>query len=642
MIILNLDKQENIVTVPLADSNLGITTINLAPKGGTEVIDPNAQASKTVAPATIRQTVYPDEGYTSINKVYVEAVTAAIDENIQAGNIKAGVEILGVEGIAELVAYSYGEYLPEGDFNTFAAINYDEDDARLAMMSYFDVNRINYNSDADCYAAALDNVATSVQMMTDMTNAGYNLDTDYDGIGSIISSNGYENNTQFVFMPRIGALLYSNTGSSPVWKSAKALVYLPWVGWDPSESWDAGFNQGFTGMTKLARIRGVHMHEEDTRTWAAEQMFNGCSNLRSIGEIDFSRCSTANMIFTGCTKLVDLTDYTFTSVLEAAAQMFDDCHVLCSFPTIDYSNLTTTKWMFRRTGQYSTDEQIAQAVNRTINATINTETCDVQGMFYRFAPGMQLKKDTGVINWTDKMYNLADSPYSINLQMPNCTDANMIGTFYGTGVRELTVYAPLHQGLSEQVMFYCASACDGCTYNCVVTADLGKPTNINSGFRSGLIGDMSNITIDLTNITSSTDAIFAGLEDHSGKNFYQTLPAALDMRNAATLGNICYNWGNYSPTNFPEIRADNATTISMGWSSSRIPLTTMGGFPNMKCDLDVSKAPNLSTDSKIAIIEKALDLTTIGETHTIKFASISDIPEETLALAASKGWTIAA
>lgn len=53
---------------------------------------------KTVTPTTSQQTITADEGKDGLGTVTVSAVTAAIDENITAGNIKSGVTILGVEG----------------------------------------------------------------------------------------------------------------------------------------------------------------------------------------------------------------------------------------------------------------------------------------------------------------------------------------------------------------------------------------------------------------------------------------------------------------------------------------------------------------------------------------------------------------
>lgn len=54
--------------------------------------------TKTITATTSKQTVTPSSSYNGFSSVTVNAVTAAIDENIVAGNIKSGVTILGVEG----------------------------------------------------------------------------------------------------------------------------------------------------------------------------------------------------------------------------------------------------------------------------------------------------------------------------------------------------------------------------------------------------------------------------------------------------------------------------------------------------------------------------------------------------------------
>lgn len=61
----------------------------------------NNQANKDVTPTTSKQTITPDTGYTGLDKVTVSAVTAAIDSNITAENIKKDVVILGVTGSYE-------------------------------------------------------------------------------------------------------------------------------------------------------------------------------------------------------------------------------------------------------------------------------------------------------------------------------------------------------------------------------------------------------------------------------------------------------------------------------------------------------------------------------------------------------------
>lgn len=54
--------------------------------------------NKSVNPSTSQQSVTFDSGYTGLGTVTVNAVTSSIDPDIQAGNIRAGVNILGVTG----------------------------------------------------------------------------------------------------------------------------------------------------------------------------------------------------------------------------------------------------------------------------------------------------------------------------------------------------------------------------------------------------------------------------------------------------------------------------------------------------------------------------------------------------------------
>lgn len=70
---------------------------NIAAVAGSIPPDPTLE-NKSVTPTTAEQTITAGEGYDGLGTVTVNAVTAAIDENIVAGNIKSGVTILGVTG----------------------------------------------------------------------------------------------------------------------------------------------------------------------------------------------------------------------------------------------------------------------------------------------------------------------------------------------------------------------------------------------------------------------------------------------------------------------------------------------------------------------------------------------------------------
>ena len=60
-------------------------------------VNPYTVESVTVDPSTMPQAIIPEKA-SAFSSVAVNPVNASIDNNIQPGNIREGVEILGVEG----------------------------------------------------------------------------------------------------------------------------------------------------------------------------------------------------------------------------------------------------------------------------------------------------------------------------------------------------------------------------------------------------------------------------------------------------------------------------------------------------------------------------------------------------------------
>lgn len=83
------DGDDDAVTNPQAIANIVAVASSISPTPDYEDI--------SVTPTTSEQEITATSGKT-LRKVTVAAVTAAIDENIVAGNIKDGVTILGVTG----------------------------------------------------------------------------------------------------------------------------------------------------------------------------------------------------------------------------------------------------------------------------------------------------------------------------------------------------------------------------------------------------------------------------------------------------------------------------------------------------------------------------------------------------------------
>lgn len=76
--------------------------VNILGVTGTYAPAPS-MVDKTIYPSTSRQIIYPDSGYGTFDRVTVEGVGANIDSSIKSSNIREGVEILGVIGGLEPV-----------------------------------------------------------------------------------------------------------------------------------------------------------------------------------------------------------------------------------------------------------------------------------------------------------------------------------------------------------------------------------------------------------------------------------------------------------------------------------------------------------------------------------------------------------
>lgn len=75
-------------------------------KLGVKKIEPILQ-SKVVNPNINEQNITPDTNYNGLSNVVVNGVNSSIDSNIQSGNIKDGVSILGVTGNYKLDGSEY-------------------------------------------------------------------------------------------------------------------------------------------------------------------------------------------------------------------------------------------------------------------------------------------------------------------------------------------------------------------------------------------------------------------------------------------------------------------------------------------------------------------------------------------------------
>lgn len=103
-------------------------------------VDNVKNQQKTVNPTKELQTVEADDGYTGLSRVTINPITNSVDNNIQAGNIKSGVTILGITGnliesnntqVTVTPSTSQQTITPSGDYNGFSTVSVNAVDSSI-------------------------------------------------------------------------------------------------------------------------------------------------------------------------------------------------------------------------------------------------------------------------------------------------------------------------------------------------------------------------------------------------------------------------------------------------------------------------------------------------------------------------------
>lgn len=85
-------------------------------------------------------------------------------------------------------------------------------------------------------------------------------------------------------------------------------------------------------------------------------------------------------------------------------------------------------------------------------------------------------------------------------------------------------------------------------------------------------------------------------------------------------------------------KAEQIRNMLLGCSE----LTDLGGFSNLSVSLDLSSSRKLSVNSLMNVINQAKDLSSEGgATLTLGTTNVAKLTEEQIAIATSKGWTLA-
>lgn len=277
--------------------------------GGTPVLQ-----NKTVSPSTSQQSVQADNGYDGLDTVTVQAVTSSIDANIQAGNIKSGVQILGVTGSYAPSAnyqakslepdFSNGDVVvsPDSGYDALSSVTIEKDTDLVAsnIKQGVTINGILGTYSGGGGGLTLNSHPLSLQYAGCMNEQSHTDALPLDG-----SWTTYVDLTNINAAQGLRYLFYNNT----------TITSVDLSGWDFSNITDFRYS------------------------------FNGCSNLVTIlGSIVLNKITGANYAFVGCTSLVNLPlkDFGFGSTTNTITLDLSSCASLDADTMIQNMNTNTS------------------------------------------------------------------------------------------------------------------------------------------------------------------------------------------------------------------------------------------------------------------------------------------------------------
>lgn len=280
-------------------NNKQIVTPALVKIAGSAVID-----SLSVTPTTSAQTITASGGVDGYSPVNVAAVTSAIDANIQAGNIKDGVSILGVTG-----TYA-GGVTPTGTINitsngTYDVTNYASADVQVpsAAPTYY------IDKTVDAYGN-LQGTSTLISFNGVRDVGAYGLAYAYCKNTNITGAINFGNDLHSLAHEGSMIHAFSYTGATS-FNSGKLTV----LGSSSNET--SSFAYAFQWCISLATAEFPELRKIDTPTaldyapYGLAFAFSNCQGLTSISFPKLVRYSSPaknifQECFSGCTSLTDV------------------------------------------------------------------------------------------------------------------------------------------------------------------------------------------------------------------------------------------------------------------------------------------------------------------------------------------------
>lgn len=301
----------NVVNVSAVDASIDSDIVASNIKSGVNILGvvgtydggtPSLQ-TKSVNPTTSQQVVEPDTGYDGLSAVTVGAVTSSIDSNIQAGNIKSGVQILGVNG-----TYTGGGSNYQQKTVTPSA----SQQVVSADSGYDALSQVTVNGSSNLVA---ENIKKNVEIFGvtgTLESGGVILNAHPDNLQYACTDGGSYANV----LPMDGSWttevdlvnITSQNNMRYMFNNNDVVEDLDLTGWTIPDM-NISCNYMFNGCTNLKYVRGALSFAKST---GFTSMFANCSSLITCGITNFGFGSTTNSL---------TLDLSASAVLDAATMI---------------------------------------------------------------------------------------------------------------------------------------------------------------------------------------------------------------------------------------------------------------------------------------------------------------------------------